>query len=109
MLDRDAIKFIQEQAIRPADRLVWCDDTNYYLTFNSDGEATPIRPFIPIATKALKLSTLTGIVDYIKSGLEKSNDKLYLQIKDEQNVFLLGTLLQDGNRECLITSYSNKF
>lgn len=52
----------------------------------------------------LKISTLTGLVDYIKANIDKINTELLVQIKSYDEVLLYGPLNEDRNRELFLVA-----
>lgn len=52
---------------------------------------------------ALVLSTLTGLVDYIKTNIDEITDKLLIQVKSPNEVKLYGPLNSDREREQFIS------
>ena len=126
---KEAIKHLQEVATKPNERIVGKDGR----LFAFDNEGFPIELLEPaekifeakgrlfqvggagqidelpyreqrIAQETLKLHQLSGLVDYIKSNLERHDERLFLQIVDEKRVVLKGILNVDGNREELATA-----
>jgi len=57
----------------------------------------------PIAA-AIKVSTLTGLVDYIKTNVDKLECKLLIQVKSPDEVKLYGPLNRDREREQFISA-----
>lgn len=51
----------------------------------------------------LTISTLTGIVDYIKTNVDKLQGKLLIHVKSQNEVNLYGPLEEDGEREFFIS------
>lgn len=51
---------------------------------------------------ALEVSTLTGLVDYIKANIDKLEGKLLVQVKSFDEVRLLSPLNADRNRELYV-------
>lgn len=103
-MSKDAIQYLQETAIAPEDRLVNFDDDTRWLAFNNDGDAKEILPRVFNAKESVALNTLSGMVNYIKSNLERIDNKLILHVKSENMVTLIGTLEIDGSRETLATA-----
>lgn len=103
-MSKDAIQYLQESGIEPEDRLIRLidfDDYERWLVIDNEGRATEILPRVFTAKEPVLLNTLSGMVNYIKSNLERVNDKLILQIVNEEIVSLMGTLETDGSREKL--------
>lgn len=57
----------------------------------------------PVAT-ALTISTLTGLVDYIKGNIDKINTELLIQVKSYDEVLLYGPLNEDRKRELFLVA-----
>lgn len=55
----------------------------------------------PVAT-TLKVSTLTGLVDYIKANVDELKDELLIQVKSHDEVRLFSKLNTDRDRELYI-------
>ena len=71
---------------------------NYII--NKDGEPVLVEPVIYKAKEPIRLNTLSGLVDYIKSNID-SFDDLILHVVDEKLVELKGKLQPNGDRELL--------
>ncbi|WP_117161320.1 hypothetical protein [Paraliobacillus sp. X-1268] len=102
---KEAIKFLQQLSIKPDERFVDVVDANgqdRHFSVDEDGRAYEIKPFVSRAESALKVNTLTGLVEYIKANLERNNQNLFLQVFDENNVVLKGVLDSEGERESLV-------
>lgn len=100
-MSKDAIQYLQESGIAPEDRLLNFDDDTRWLAFDNDGQAKEILPRVFNAKEPVSLNTLSGMVNYIKSNLERIDEKLILQIRNEEVISLIGTLEIDGSREVL--------
>ncbi|WP_217588781.1 hypothetical protein [Lentibacillus saliphilus] len=101
---KEAIKFLFESGIEPHDRIVeFSDQDNKDRIFFVDdsGVGKEVKPTNNRANQALELNTLTGLVTYIKSKLERSESPLFLHVKNEKKVVLKGLLEFDGGREDL--------
>lgn len=107
MLSREAIQYLMQSGIKPEDRQVQLIDADGYIRnfiINDDGQPKEIRPVVSAAHAVLGLNSLTGLVEYIKSNLERENKPLYLHVEDERSVALQSTLLADGSRETLVSA-----
>ncbi|MEI5994793.1 hypothetical protein [Candidatus Enterococcus mansonii] len=102
-MTKEAIQYLMEQGIRPDDRLVNFDSGTRWMVINNDGDAREIQPKVYLADP-LEINTLSGFVNYIKANIERINNKLIVQIKNEQTVHLKGIIEEDGSRECLATA-----
>lgn len=100
-ISKDAIQYLQESGISPEDRLINFDNFERWLVIDNDGQAKEILPRVFNAKEPVNLNTLSGMVNYIKSNLERIDEKLILQIKNEVIISLMGTLEIDGSREVL--------
>lgn len=98
-LTKEALEFLANNGIEPNNRVVFIEEIPYVV--DADGVARRIDPVVYNAQNCLELNTLSSLVDYITSKLDRENDRLILTIKDEQTVFLEGQLEIDGSRERL--------
>lgn len=106
MLSREAIQYLMQTGIQPDERHINFEDSDGILRdfiINDDGEPKEIRPVVNAAHDVLRLKSLTGLVEYIKSNLERENKPLLLHVEDERSVALQSTLLADGSRETLVS------
>ncbi|HAT4172330.1 hypothetical protein QTI11_14605 [Clostridium perfringens] len=55
----------------------------------------------PVAD-TLKVTTLTGLIDYIKSNIDKVEEELLIQVKSNEEVNLYSPLNEDRNRELFL-------
>lgn len=60
-----------------------------------------IRMEQPVAD-TLKVTTLTGLIDYIKSNIDKVEEELLIQVKSNEEVNLYSPLNADRNRELFL-------
>lgn len=100
-LTREAILELKESGIAPEDRLINFDNEERWLVINSRGEATEIIPRVYHAQEILTINTLSGFVNYVKSKLDREDEKLIVHVKNEETVYLKGLLDIDGSREVL--------
>jgi hypothetical protein len=99
-----AMKFLIEQGIKPSERSIISKSGTEYVV-NDQGEANALKPQVfGQANDPIKINTLTGLVEYIKSGIERVNDRLIIQVINEMTVKLQGKLAADGSREVLAIS-----
>lgn len=101
------MKFLQQLTIKPDERFVDIVDAHGQernFSVDEEGRAYEIKPIINRAEKALKVNTLTGVIEYIKSNLERFNQPLFLQVFDERTVALKGVLDSEGERETLVVA-----
>lgn len=98
-LTEEALSFLTNNGIEPESRVVFIEEIPYVI--DSEGTAHRVDPVAYTAKQSLNLNTLSSLVDYITSKLDRENDRLILTIKDEQTVFLEGQLEVDGSREQL--------
>lgn len=102
---KEAIQYFTQLGIKPKDRFVEARDalgTPRALVIDESGHATEIKPIINRAKETLQINTLTGLVSYIDSQIERFEDLLFIQIYDEQTVYLKSALQFDGGRETLV-------
>lgn len=67
---------------------------------DKNGEPVLVEPVIYKAKEPIRLNTLSGLVDYIKSNIDGFDD-LILHVVDEKLVELKGKLQPNGDRELL--------
>lgn len=96
-LTKESLKYLAEQGINPKERVVSINNQSYVIDEN--GEPQYIAPRLHLAESVLKINTLSGLVDYIKSNLDRADEKLYLHIASHKSVRLVSTLKPDGRRE----------
>lgn len=94
-LTREALDYLMEQGIKPKERQLRINGEDYII--NKDGEPVLVEPVIYKAKEPIRLNTLSGLVDYIKSNI----DDLILHVVDEKLVELKGKLQPNGERELL--------
>lgn len=99
-LTKEAIKFLTEVKTEPHERIVEMDDGRLFAV-NAAGTVEEIFPKALIAESRIRINTLSGMVNYIKSNIERFDHKLILHIEDETSIQLMGTLEIDGKREVL--------
>lgn len=100
-----AIQHLTDMTISPDERVVDIVDgsgNERTLVINSAGNFEEVKSVIIRADDQLRLNTLTGLVSYVKSNLERELSKLFLQIHDEKTVSIKGLLDTDGGRETLV-------
>lgn len=101
----ETIKQISDLAIQANDkRVITLNDRNYYI--NGDGD---IRSIIPEnrSRELVYVSTLTGLVDFIKNMEERKDVKLFVQVVDPETVSVYGALDKYGRRESLVIAKAN--
>lgn len=104
---KEAIKFFLDLSIKPDERfidIVDADGNTRTFAVDIDGNSKEIKPLINRAAEALRINTLTGLVEYVKANIERIDSKLYLQIFDETTVYLKGVLDSAGGRETLVVA-----
>ena len=97
-LTREALDYLMEQGIKPKERQLRINGEDYII--NKDGEPVLVEPVIYKAKEPIRLNTLSGLVDYIKSNIDDFDD-LILHVVDEKLVELKGKLQPNGDRELL--------
>lgn len=90
-LTKEALCYISENAIRPQDRILEMPANESAVVIDGNGNAKRLDPQVYLAKEPIEISTLSGLVDYIKSNLDISSPKI-LQISDEQKILLKGQL-----------------
>lgn len=100
-MTKEALAYLAEQGIKPIDRLINFDNDERWMVIDADGRAKEILPKVYNAEEALKINTLSGFVNYIKSNLDREKSKLIVHVKNESTVYLKGLLQIDGSRESL--------
>ena len=99
-LTKEALDYLAEQSIEPEERQLKISGQNYII--NKDGEPVLVEPVIYKAKEPIRLNTLSGLVDYIKSSnLDYNTDHAYLHVVDEKTVELKSDLKEDRERELL--------
>lgn len=100
---KTAIQYVKESLIEPGDRIVeFTDSENADRVFiiDDNGNGQEIRPINRNAKEVFKITTLTGLINYIKSDLDLKGN-MYLHVVSERKVELRGTLDNEGFRENL--------
>lgn len=97
-LTKDAIKFITEMETKPHERIIEMDD-NRLFSVNTVGNVEEIFPRVFNAEEPLVLNTLSGFVKYVQSNLDRQDESLIIQVKNESTVYLKGLIAGDGSRE----------
>ena len=101
-LTKEALKYLAENTVEPKERIVEIDGSNFVIDEN--GHYSRVEPKVYNARSPLAMRTLTGLVDYIKSNLERQETKLLLHVERPTEVSLLGLLAEDGTREYLASA-----
>lgn len=105
MMLKEAFKYLLDLSIKPDERFIdVVDEDGNTRTFviDIDGNSKEIKPLVSRAAESLCINTLTGLVEYVKSNIERVNSKFYLQVFDETTVYLKGVLDSAGGRETLV-------
>lgn len=103
---KEAIKYILDLNTRPEERIVRIDDSlgeERVFTYDNDGVAREIKPIDGKAKESLYINTLSGLVSYLRSNIERTDHELFIQVYDEKTVYLKGRLDEEGQRETLVT------
>lgn len=101
-LTKEALQYLAENTIKPKERVVKINGSNFVI--DEAGHYDRIKPRVYNAKDPLIIKTLTGLVDYIKSNLERKEAKLLLHIEKPDEVSLMGLLAEDGSREYLASA-----
>lgn len=96
-LTKEALQYLAEQVIKPEERVISINNQSYVIDEN--GYPKYVAPKLHLAQNVLRINTLSGLVDYIKSNLDRADEKLYLHIANHKSVRLVSTLKPDGSRE----------
>ena len=67
----------------------------------SDKPLNRLYEYIPMAER-IDMSTLSSLVDYIKSHVDKMADKMIVHVTDPDEVILFSQLDKERNREYLV-------
>ena len=67
----------------------------------SDKPLERLSKYHPMA-EAVKMSTLTSLVDYIKGHIDTMADRMIVQVKSPEEVYLFSQLNEDRKREYLV-------
>lgn len=102
-LTKDAIKFMTEMETKPHERIVEMDDDRLFAV-NTAGNVEEIFPHAIVSDTPININTLSGLVNYIQSNIERIDESLIVYIADETRIHLMGTLKIDGRRELLATA-----
>ena len=102
-ISKEAIQYLMEQGIDPKERMIMDKNDQQYVV-DSNGEPHHIQPHVYNARERIAIHTLSGLVDYIESGVERTEKPLILEIYNERNVNLYSLLKADGSREKLASA-----
>lgn len=103
-LTKEAIQLLMQAGNKPHEHIVEMESGATWRVDN-EGNVHQLFPQIPgTANHEIVVRTLTGLIDYIKSNLERENDKFFLHIDNNKKVVLKGLLLEDGSRESLMVA-----
>ena len=95
---KDAIKYIVDE-LSHAERYMINGDEY------SDKQLYRIDPYFPKA-KAIGMSTLTSLVEYIKANIDSMEKNMIIHVKDPETVELYSCLDDNRDREYLVTAKS---
>lgn len=103
-LSEEAIQLLMNEGHAPHEHIVELDDGTLWEVDNN-GTVRQLKATVTHQAKSpFSLHTLTGLVDYIKANLERTEEKLFLHIKNNDTVELKGMLDIDGSREKLVVA-----
>lgn len=102
-LTKEAIKFMTEMETKPHERIVEMNDDRLFAV-NTAGNVEEIFPHAIVSDTPININTLSGLVNYIQSNIERIDESLIVHIADETRIHLMGTLEIDGRRELLATA-----
>ena len=100
-MTKEAIQYLMEQGIKPENRLINFDNDERWILVDAAGQGKEILPRVFTAEEPLRINTLSGLVDYIKSNLERETKQLIVHVKNEATVSVKGLLEINGERETL--------
>ena len=95
-LTKEALDYLTERGIKPEERQLKINGENYII--NKDGEPVLIEPVVHSAKEPIRLNTLSGLVDYIKSNIDVFDD-VAVHVVNEKLVEFKSSLGPDGKRE----------
>lgn len=98
---REALEFFAELAQEANENKIVETHAAVEYGINGAGDLIQLRPQLGVRN-ALKLHTLSGVVDYIQNNAERRDAKLILHIINEERVELINSLDQYDNRETLV-------
>ena len=78
-LTREALDYLMEQGIEPEERQLKINGQNYII--NKDGEPVLVEPVIYKAKEPIRLNTLSGLVDYIKSNIADFDESKLWEVR----------------------------
>lgn len=102
-LTKEAIKFMTEMETKPHERIVEMEDGRLFAV-NTSGNVEEVFPHAIVSDTPININTLSGLVNYIQSNIERIDESLIVHIADETRIHLMGTLEIDGRRELLATA-----
>ena len=79
-LTKEALEFLTNNGIKPEERVAFIEEIPYVI--DSEGIAHRVDPVAYTAKQSLGLNTLSSLVDYVKSKLDRESDRLILTIKE---------------------------
>ena len=68
----------------------------------SDKPLHRLEKHIPMVDKAINMSTLTSLVDYIKGNIDVMSEKMIIQVVDPETVVLFSQMNKEREREELV-------
>lgn len=71
----------------------------------SDKNLVRLSKHIPMA-KSIRMSTLTSLVDYIKGNVDSMADRMIVQVKSPEEIYLFSKLNEDRNREYIVEVFA---
>ena len=78
-MEKEALDFLMEQGIEPKERQLKIGGQNYII--NKDGEPVLVEPVIYKAKEPIRLNTLSGLVDYIKSNIADFDESKLWEVR----------------------------
>ncbi|WP_088838948.1 hypothetical protein [Listeria sp. ILCC792] len=101
-MEKDALKFLVDQGIKPVERIQVIDGQHYVI--DNLGEVQRILPKAIVAQNTLNTNTLSSLIHYIKANLERIDCQFIVHVVSETHVMVKGLLEIDGEREVLLSA-----
>lgn len=92
---KDAIQYIVNELSHAEEYLI--NGSEY-----SDKQLYRIDPYFPKA-EAVRMSTLTSLVEYIKAKIDSMDERMIIHVKDPETVELYSCLDENRDREYVVT------
>lgn len=103
---KEFAQYLAEKNVAPKDRIFDLGNLQK-LVVDSDGVPHVIERSSGVARRALGISTLTSLIQYIKSEFDSNASELLIQVNDPQSISVFGHLMPNGDRELLMDVRAN--